>query len=212
MRALESRSAHPRFHERFIARTSDAMNHLASWKVWFVLAAAFAVCAVVFFSTEAPFSIPTVQRLCGAPPLDVRFTSSTAEVERFLSGCGVDGRSAYRNMLLADLLYPLVFGMFMASSLALAIAKVAPERPRLLAFAAVALIGSGFDYLENLLEYRALGAFPGRVATTQVLGMASAAKTITFWLAGVGLLGLLVVVGVRQIRARRRRRTADMMV
>jgi len=49
------------------------------------------------------------------------------------------------------------------------------------------------------------------VATTQLLGMASAAKTSTFWLAGVGLLGLLVVVGVRQIGARRRRRTADMM-
>ena len=212
MRAPESRSAHPRFHERLIARTADAMNHLASWKVWLLLAAAFAVCAAVFFSTDAPFSIPTVQRLCGAPPLDVRFTSSTADVERFLSGCGVDGRSAYRNMLLADLLYPLVFGMFMASSLALAIAKVAPERPRLLALAAIALIGSGFDYLENLLEYRALGAFPGRVATTHLLGVASAAKTITFWLAGVGLLGLLVVVGVRQIGARRRRRTADMMV
>ena len=100
----------------------------------------------------------------------------------------------------------------MASSVALTIAKVAPERPRLLALAAIALIGSGFDYIENLLEYRALGAFPGRVATTHVLGMASAAKTITFWLAGVGLLGLLVVVGVRQIGARRRRRTADMMV
>jgi hypothetical protein len=212
MRGLESPSASPRGNGRFIARTAGAMNRLASWKVWFVLAASFAVCAAVFFGTNAPFSIPTVERLCGAPPLDVRFTSTTADAERFLIGCGVDGRRAYGNMLLADLLYPMVFGMFMASSLALAIVKVAPRRPRLISLAAVALIGSGFDYLENLLAYRALGAFPGQVATTHLLGVASAAKTITFWLAGLGLLGLLVLLAVREIGARRPRRTADMMV
>ncbi|MDG2040316.1 MAG: hypothetical protein P8J30_07515 [Ilumatobacter sp.] len=70
MRALESRSVRPRFHERFIASTAHAMNLLASWKVWFVLVA-------------------------------------------------------------------------------------------------VPLIGNGFDYLENLLEYRALGAFPGRVTSAR---------------------------------------------
>lgn len=194
-----------------VERTADAMDRLASWRVWCVLAAVFAICAGVFFWTDLPFSIAHVERRCGAPPLDVRFTSSTADVERFLSGCGIEGRSAYRRMLRADLIYPLVFGLFMASSLALAIRSIVGRRSGWCALPVVALIGSGLDYLENLLEWRALNAFPSRVASTHLLGLVSTGKTVIFWLAGVGLVALLVAVGVRAARARSRRRTADMM-
>lgn len=195
---------------RLIERTRGTMALLAVWRAWCLLAIAFVICAGLFFGTGAPFSIPHVERLCGAAPLDVRFSATTSDVERFLSECGVEGRSAYRSMLLADLIYPLVFGLFMASSLALAFRSFAPRRPQLVAFAVVALIGSGLDYLENLLEWRALTAFPSQVASTQLLGIASAAKTITFWAAGAVLIALLVAIGVREIGARRRR-TADMM-
>ncbi len=191
---------------------ATAMSRLASWRVWFVLAAAFAVCAGVFFRTSAPFSIEQVERLCGAPPLDVRFTSTAADVERFLSGCGIEGRNAYRNMLVADLVYPLVFGTFMASSLALAITRVVPHRPRLIVVALAALVGSALDYVENALEWRAVDAFPTAVASTRLLGIVAAGKSIVFWMVGVGLLVLLVVIGIREIGARRQRRTADMMV
>ena len=187
------------------------MDRLASWRVWWALAIAFVICAGVFFRTGLPFSIPHVEQLCGAPPLDVRFTSTPDDVERFLSGCGVQGRNAYRNMLLADLLYPLVFGLFMASSLVLAITTVVGRRSSLRALAVIALIGSGLDLLENLLEWRALNAFPSQVASTHLLGIASAAKTITFWVAGLGLIALLIPIGVRATGARWRRRTADMM-
>lgn len=195
----------------FVERTAGAMDRLASWRVWWGLAITFAICAGVFFWTALPFSIPRVERLCAAPPLDVRFTSTTADVERFLSGCGVEGRSAYRQMLLADLLYPLVFGLFMASSLALAIRSFVRGRSSLSALAGLALIGSGLDYLENVLEWRALDAFPSRVASTHMLGIVSAGKTVTFWLAGVGLIALLTAIGVRALRARSRHRSADMM-
>jgi hypothetical protein len=83
--------------------------------------------------------------------------------------------------------------------------------PSRCALAVIALIGRGLDYLENLLEWRALHAFPSQVASTHLLGIASAAKTITFWVAGVGLIALLVAIGVRSIGARWRRRPADMM-
>lgn len=194
-----------------VERTAGAMDRLASWRVWWVLAITFAICAGVFFRTDLPFSIPRVERLCAAPPLDVRFTSTTDDVDRFLNGCGIEGRSAYRQMLLADLIYPLVFGFFMASSLALAIRSVVRRRSPLSALPVVALIGSGLDYLENLLEWRALHAFPSQAASTHLLGLVSAGKTVTFWLAGVGLIVLLTAIGVRAVRDRSRRRTADMM-
>jgi hypothetical protein len=197
--------------ERLVVRTAGAMDRLASWRVWFVSAVAFAISATVFFRSGLSFSISTVERLCGAPPLDVRLTSTTGDVERFLSGCGIEGRRAYGRMLLADLIYPIVFGLFMASSLALALARIGVQRASLRALPAIALVGSGFDYIENLLAWRALDAFPSPVMSTHLLGVVSAAKTVTFWIAGLAVVALLVVVGLRAARARWRRRTTDMM-
>ena len=78
-------------------------DRLATWKVWWASAAVFVVFAGVFFASSAPFAVSHVEALCGEAPLDVRFTSSAADVERFLEACGPAGRDAYRNMQVADL-------------------------------------------------------------------------------------------------------------
>jgi hypothetical protein len=79
------------------------------------------------------------------------------------------------------------------------------------AVAGVALVGTTFDYLENVFAWRALAAFPESVTTNALLGFASAAKTVAFWLAGLLLLGGLVALAVRALDRRiagvRRRRT-----
>lgn len=161
---------------------------LASWRVWSVSAVVYAVYAVAFFRSTATFAIPRVEALCGEPPLDVRFTSDAAEVNGFLGACGSAGRDAYHAMQLADLAYPLVFAVFLASSLALVLTRLAPTRPRLLVLAALPFLASSFDYLENAFAWRALAAFPRATATDGLLGVATSAKTVTSWLAGVLLL------------------------
>lgn len=178
------------------------MDRLASWRVWSVSAVIFVLFAGVFFASSAPFAIPEVEAACGAAPLDVRFTSSATEVDRFLEACGPEGREAYQRMQVADLFYPSVFGVFVASSLALALSRLAPERPALLGLAALPLVASGFDYVENVFAWLALGAFPEPVATNSWLGVASAAKTTLSWLAG---LLLLVSLGMIAVRAAHRR-------
>lgn len=178
------------------------MGHLASWPVWIVSAVLFVGFAGVFFASSAPFAIPEVTAACGDAPLDVRPFSTGDEVAGFLDACGPDGREAYRDMQIADLLYPAVFGLFMASSLALALTHRFPRRPAALALAAVPLVASAFDYLENLFAWVALAAHPADAPTNRLLGLASAAKTTTSWVAGAMLL---LTVGALVIRAVRRR-------
>jgi hypothetical protein len=178
------------------------MGRLASWRVWLVSATLFGVFAGTFFGTSAPFAVRTVEAICGQAPPDIRFTSSAAQVSGFLDACGVVGRQAYQSMQVADLFYPLVFAVFTASSLALVISRLVPGRRSLLALAALPLVASAFDYLENACAWMALAAFPDAAPTNSLLGLASAAKTTTSWVAGILLLGALAALVVATVRRR----------
>jgi hypothetical protein len=186
---------------RIVWSLAGAAARLAKWPLWVVNAAVFGVFAGVFFASSAPFAIPRVEAACGQAPPDVRFTSSAADVIGFLNVCGAVGRDAYRLLQVADLAYPAVFGMFMATSMALVISQLAPARRALLTLAVLPLIGSAFDYLENLCAWLALAAFPGPAPTSSLLGLASAAKNLTFWTSGallLGALGMLVIAKARR--------------
>lgn len=171
---------------------ATALRRLASWPIWGLSAAVFVSFALVFFASSAPFAIPTVEAACGQAPLDMRFAPTANEVEEFLTACGQQGRDAYRNLQLADLVYPAVVGLFLASSLALGAERLRPGRDRAALIAAIPLLASGFDYLENLFAWLALTSHPEPAATNGLLGLASAAKTSLSWLAG---LLLVVIVG-----------------
>ena len=185
---------------------------LATWRVWTLSAAVYTAYAGAFFATTASFAIPHVRALCGQPPLDMRTTSSAADVNGFLEACGTAGREAYRALQLADLAYPLVFAVFLASSLAMVLSRLLPDRPGVLALALLPFLASAFDYTENVFAWRALMAFPGATTTDGLLGLASAAKTFTSWAAGgllvVGVLALLLRAALRRAARARASRNA----
>jgi hypothetical protein len=131
------------------------ITRLATWKVWLVTTKVFTAFAGVFFASSAPFAIPHIEDECGQAPPDMRFTSSAADVDSFLATCGEAGREADQNMLLADLFYPAVFGLFIASSLAVVLSRLAPGG-RFVNLAWLPMFGAGFDYLENAFAWRAL--------------------------------------------------------
>ena len=106
----------------------------------------------------------------------------------------------YRNLQIADLLYPAVVGLFLASSLALALRGMSSNAARA-SLVAIPLLASGFDYLENIFGWIALSAYPDPAITNHVLGFASAAKTTTSW---TGVMVLVVSLGLLVARAGRR--------
>lgn len=177
-------------------RSDRLFDLLASWPMVTITGAVLAVFGYVFFATSAPFAIPAVEEACGASPLDMRPYSSADDVASFLEGCGETGRQAYRNLQLADVFYPAVSGLFLASALALTLTHLFPRHPRARRLSAVALLGAGLDYAENFFAWRALAAYPDVTASNGLLGIASAAKTAVFWVAGIILIaGLTVLVG-----------------
>ena len=177
---------------------------LASWSILAMSGLIFVGFAGALFGSSAPFSIGNVEAVCGAAPLDVRPYSTANEVHQFLAVCGQSGRVAYRNLQLADLFYPAISGLFMASAMVLTATHLFPRRPSMVGLAALPLLGSGFDYTENVFAWRALAAYPDAAGTDSLLGLASLAKTGTFWLAGilllVGLAGLVVKTASNRLR------------
>ncbi len=177
-----------------------AASRLGSWRTLALAAALFFPFAALLFASSAPFSLPTVEEACGVPALDVRFYSGSDDVSQFLRDCGESGRDAYRNLQIADLFYPAVFGLFFASALVIVASRAFADRPRAAWLAALPILGAGFDYVENVLAWRALTAFPDSVSSNSLLGFASAAKTSSFWLAGVALLVASGVLVARRVR------------
>lgn len=185
-----------------------AMRRLAGWRPLAATGAVYVAFATAFFATSLPFAIPHVTQVCGAPPPDLRLYTSAAGVQAFLAGCGPAGRLAYQHLQQADLLYPTVFALFVASALATLLVRVTRAGSRWLAVAALPLLSSAFDYLENVAAWVALARFPARAEpASSLLGLASAAKSATSWAATILLIGLLVVVpamAARRALARRR--------
>ncbi len=158
----------------------------------------------MFFASPAAFAIPEVEAACGQAPPDMRFYSSGDDIVSFLDACGPVGRNAYQNMQLADLVYPAIVGLFLASSLALATKRLS-ERNSLRWVAVVPLAATLFDYLENAFAWLAITSYPEAIVTNEVLGLASAAKTSLSWAAGLALLACLAILGVHAVRGRVRR-------
>lgn len=182
-------------------RQSGVLEWLASWRVWIASAALFVPFAFVFFASPAAFAIPAVEAACGQAPPDMRFYSSGDDVVSFLDACGPAGRNAYQNMQLADLVYPAIVGLFLASSLALATKRLS-ARHSLRWVAVVPLVAALFDYLENAFVWLAINSHPEAIVTNEVLGFASAAKTSLSWAAGLTLLTCLAILGVHAVRGR----------
>jgi len=185
---------------------------LASWKVWAASAAIFVPFAWMFFASSAPFAIPEVEAICGQAPPDMRRFTSADGVNQFLDDCGPAGRDSYRNMQLADIFYPAIIGVFLASSLSLAIRRLSPRPGRTLWLGALPFVAMAFDYLENVFAWLALASYPDPIATTHLLGVASAAKTTTSWAAGLLLIAALAAIVLRATRARLSRSNTDASV
>lgn len=189
-------------HSTHSAAVAPIVARLASWKLWAASAALFVPFAWMFFASAAPFAIPEVEAACGQAPPDMRFFTTASGMTQFLDDCGPNGRDTYRNMQLADIFYPAIIGTFMASSLSLALRRLSPRKSRTLWLGALPLAGSAFDYLENALVWLALTSYPDSIPTSNLLGLASAAKTTTSWAAGLLLLAALAAIAARTISAR----------
>jgi len=181
-----------------IDRLSSRMQRLAAWRVLFASGALCLALAAVMFGSSATGSLAQVAERCGEAAPDVRFTSSPEQLQGFLTACGAAGREAYRDLQVLDLVYPAAVGLFLASALASVLSR-AVRRTGLVALAALPLLASAFDYLENLAAWTLLVRYPDPVPwVARVLGIASAGKQSLMWASVATLaVGIIVALGGR---------------
>ncbi len=151
------------------------------WTYWGVFAATLGVYAVMIVWTLPGIS----QSAGGLPPFDLRpMGYSPDEARAFLSALGPEGRALYSGpQRILDMAYPALLGFVLIGALRHIYAKGWPLT--LLVF--VALVGMGFDYLENM---RVALLLAGDVSD-EIIAAASRATVMKSVLTSVAMLAVL---------------------
>lgn len=194
-----------------VTHLAHRLRAIANWKTLTISGVVFVLAAGILFASSASFSLPTVYDACGQDAPDVRFYTSAGELDEFLTECGTDGRTAYRNLQLADLVYPAIAGLFPALALAVMLDRLRHERPGnrdLTVLALLPLLGAAFDYLENAIAWTALAAYPEDSPVASLFGIAAVGKQSLNWASWMLLVAGLVLTGRRLVQRRRSRRPA----
>lgn len=164
---------------------------------------------LVFTSTVLPWQaeVSSAYTDSFAAP-DGSFWYSAADLYAAAEAWGESGRSAYVFARVTfDVVWPLVYGFFLTTSLAwlFARATVAGSRWRRLALLPTLVVL--LDYAENLCTATVMARFPDR---TPVLAQLASAFTAGKWVLLAGCFGLLFVGALAAVLARIRsaRRTA----
>jgi hypothetical protein len=127
------------------------------------------------------------RRALGEIQVDVRPGYNPATLYRLLQLYGGDGIRWFRKMLIADMIFPAVYGafFFLLSDLASA-AHPTARLVRVLAISA-----AGFDYLENIFLLYVLHRLPAHhTLAARAAGICTTLKFLSF----VGAVGVLVAL------------------
>ncbi|MFC4455246.1 hypothetical protein [Deinococcus sonorensis] len=159
---------------------------LALYLVWYAL----------FFHGHLPFSLTALGEVVpGALPLDLRFHYPASDAITLLSTLGEDGRQAYRRVLMADAVYPVLFALVQVLANQLSVRALGrPGTLRTLVWLpAVPML---LDLLENAGLWWLLGHPQPPAAVAAVVSVVTTAKHVTslLALATCGVLALWAAV------------------
>jgi hypothetical protein len=153
---------------------------------------------LVFGATVLPVQASRVQ---GDSP-DTAFLYSAGDLTRMAEAYGEDGRAGYvRSRWTFDLAFPMIYGFFLATSIAWLLGKALPEGSSWQLANLAPLAAVAFDLLENTLTTVVMRAYPAEAPLAAALApLASALKWIFVAGSFVLLAVALALALVRRIR------------
>lgn len=121
----------------------------------------------LFFAAYAlPHAAASLQEASGQPdfkPLDLRFGFTPEEAWQALDVLGPSGRASYRFAeTVTDIAYPLTYGLFFSLLIFFGFAKSGGRLARMRWLGVLPLVGTLFDWLENLGIVQLIDAYPAR--------------------------------------------------
>jgi len=136
---------------------------------------------------------------------DLSFIYTVDDLYRMAEAYGPDGRQAYiRARFTFDLVWPLVYTFFLATSLSWALGKALPASSRWRMLNLIPPAAALFDYLENIATSLVIGRYPA--ATPGIDVLATLFTPLKWGLLGVGFAILaigLVLAAVQRIRKKK---------
>lgn len=152
-----------------------------------------AVLAALLNASELPFSSGTLLKESGGLEIpDMRYSGYTsADVYQLFDAWGPVGRSHYRQMLVVDLFFPAVYGLFLAATLAWLARQIAWPK-RLVRWSPLLGLVCLMDYGESAILWPVLLAYPTRYEILDgFVGLSSIFTALKF---GWFLLALAVLI------------------
>ncbi len=138
--------------------------------------------------------------------LDVRFGFSAKEAYLYLKALGPAGRASYTGMLLADMVYPLVYGLLFISILG-QLVKAAPKTDfPIQVLVLIPLDAVLADWVENICILMMLHHFPGQIYW---LAFIASAAGIIKWIVVLFSLCIAASLGIYILYHIHLKKTAD---
>lgn len=94
---------------------------------------------------------------------DLQIFNSAKDTYKTFTDFGYYGRRAYEHVLLADILYPTIYGFFYSILLSIALKKAFPGRPELMILNVLPFGATLMDYVENAAVIQMIIAFPNKL-------------------------------------------------
>lgn len=162
------------------------IHRLATWSVVALLSVAIVLCVQGFIWRQAALGWSN-------QVLDARLGYTPAEAQQVLAAMGAPGRHLYATtQLTLDVIFPLVYGLFFA---VLMVRLYRLEQAKIL-FAPLLMVVA--DLAENVLTTMLAWSYTGQISA---LAWLAAGCTAVKWIALVITLVLLILGGVRGLRA-----------
>ena len=170
-----------------------------------------AIAAVAVFAAFTALVLPA-QAEAGAfytvryPAPDTSFWYSPGDLYAAADAWGADGRAAYvRARVTFDVIWPLVYGTFLVTTLAWVWARATPSGSRWRRIVLLPILALTLDYAENVCTATVIGRYPAR---TPVLAELAPLFTAGKWLALSASFLLLGVGVILALTARWRARSS----
>lgn len=175
-------------------------------KGW-VVGALLAATGLVYLAMVAVTLPHLVDLAGGLSPFDLSPTGyDTGYARRFLAAIGAEGRTYYlTRQIPLDVFFPALYAASAALTWLWLLAKLRDASPRWRGAAIIPVLAAAADYTENGLVAVMLVRFPDLsdrlVATASAFTVAKSLATTLYFIA---LLGLLAILGVRNLQSRDR--------
>ena len=180
-----------------LAKLSSFIQRISNQRSFFLLLLAYGGYFVIFFYADVPFGLSKIKPYAGNTSiLDVETYYTAAQAYQRLDLFGEGGRAAYQKILMGDLIYPALLGIFLSVTISLVLRRVLPARSRWHNLNLLPIANLALDYLENILLIILLATFPTHLDGLAMLaGWATLTKHIfgvlSFLTLGVGLIVLM---------------------